>query len=216
MKSRPTTEEPLCRICLKPLRTKPVRLLLEGEPLFCDACLEQMEFDFKIRRFDGIHILFAYPYAGFFKDLLLQYKERFDVALAPVFLYFIRPLVRTLLRKHVFVPVPSTRKKEEERGFSHLEEMLKAWNIPYCQFLEKIGEEQKEKAFLERFNAKTIRKAKDAVSIENKRIVLFDDVFTTGETFRQSLEILKAEKAKGIVGLVLMDNHFNRDLRRKS
>ena len=160
--------------------------------------------------------VFVFSYSGFIKDLLLQYKERLDIALAPIFLSFVRPLLKTLFRKHVFVPVPSTREKEEMRGFSHLEEMLKAWNIPFVNFLEKRGGVQKENAFLERYSSKMINKSAKAVSLEKKRIVLFDDVLTSGETFRQSLAILKGEKTKGIWGLVLMDNHFDRDLRLKS
>lgn len=198
------------------MKVKPIRLLVEREPLFCDDCLAQMAFDFKIRRFAGVNVLFVFSYSGFIKDLLLQYKERLDIALAPIFLSLVRPLLKTLFRKHVFVPVPSTREKEEMRGFSHLEEMLKAWNIPFVNFLEKRGRVQKENAFLERYSSKMINKSAKAVSLEKKRIVLFDDVLTSGETFRQSLAILKGEKTKGIWGLVLMDNHFDRDLRLKS
>lgn len=216
MKSEPTTEEPLCRNCLKPLRVGALRHLLERDPCLCDECLSQLDFELERHDFKGIKVFFVYRYSGLIRDILLRYKERLDVALAPVFLAFIHPFLRLYLKGRILVPVPSLASRMEERGFSHLDTMLDSYSLPHVDILSKRGEVQKGKGFLERREEKTIFLEKTDESLFDRKVVLFDDVMTSGESLLQSYEAVLSLSPKSVSAIVLMDNHFGKDFARES
>lgn len=212
MKSNITTEEPLCLSCLKPLQVRPIRRIVEKKPLLCDSCLSRIDFRLSFRSFHGAKVFFLFSYSGLMKELLLQYKERKDVALAPVFLSFGSFFLRQYLKRKTIVPVPSSFEKEEERGFQHLGLILQAHGIPYQNLLRKKKGVQKEKGFLDRRKTSGIELKLPNIFTINKSIVIFDDVMTSGETFKQCINCLSKEVKHSITGLVLMDNHFQKNV----
>ena len=84
--------------------------------------------------------------------------------------------------------------------------MLRSYQFSYLRAFEKSTDEQKEKLRTERYTDAGIKLIIDPKQLENKKIVLFDDIFTTGNTFKSSVNLLKNVKVKAIKGLILLDN----------
>lgn len=196
-----------CLNCLKKRSVSPLRKRIEKEPVLCDDCLHSLKKDLvKDSRFNT-DILFLSSYDGLRKERLRKYKEYGDIVLSKAFLYYYLPWVKLLFFSYIIVPLPSSDKRNEERGFIHLEERLKAVKLPYLSCLKKTSaKEQKEKNASERRRGKDIIFAGKREDVEGKRILLFDDVFTSGSTFRNSLEAIRKENPKKVKGLILRDN----------
>lgn len=104
--------------------------------------------------------------------------------------------------------VPMTAKEEKARGFNQAELIAKnladRLNIPLCDCLVKIRETafQKELSGKERReNLKGAFAVKPGVSLSGKKIVLVDDVFTTGATADACASALKKARAAEISSL---------------
>lgn len=210
MKSEDTTRA-FCLNCFRVIKGSPIRKRIEGQSLLCQDCLEEMVKEPRIQRRFKTDILFLSTYDGIRKDRLLRYKEYGDIALRKVFLFYFLPWVRIYSASYIFVPLPSSEKRNLSRGFVHLEERLASDSIPFLSCLGKTdGKEQKEKNAVQRRESKDIVFTGRKEDIQGKKILLFDDVFTTGSTFYQSLMIRKELGAKKVKGLILMDNYLSK------
>ena len=52
----------------------------------CDECRQAMNFRPRIIKAGNLHVLSLYPYEGLVREMMIQYKEKYDEALFPVFL----------------------------------------------------------------------------------------------------------------------------------
>lgn len=201
------SEDRYCKACFQPIRTKPIRSLIEKEPLICEECLSKIDVRLNWRRHFGISVLFLSSYECILKDWLFQYKESLDIELAPCFLYLFKPVLKLLFKNSLFIPLPSSKAKVKKRGFNHLEEMLKSSHFPYITALEKGETEQKETTRTERYQDEGTRIIVHPEELKRKRIVLFDDVFTTGNTLKSAVEALKDIGVSHLKAVILLDNY---------
>jgi len=115
------------------------------------------------------------------------------------------------LSSFFLTPVPLHKKRLKWRGFNQAEEIAKELTnylkIPLindCLIkiretptqMELSGEERKE-------NIKGVFLVKNKDLIQNKKILLVDDVYTTGSTMEECARILKEAGAKEVVGMVV-------------
>ena len=208
MKSIVTTKEVIyCKSCFKEISLKSLRYLIEKKPLLCDDCISNISTKLEERNINGTKILFLSSYSGLMKQWLMNFKELGDVELAPCFLYLFLPIIKLKYPGYVFVPLPSSEKRIQKRGFDHLSLILQAFHLPFSNLLLKEdNEEQKNLNGPERFKKKGIALINRQTDFSGKKIILFDDVYTTGSTFRESLaEVQKLHPLK-VKGLILMDN----------
>ena len=130
-----------------------------------------------------------YLYEGEIRNLLLQYKELFDEALAPVFLY---PLIRQLKKKYhgyIIVPIPSAKSKIKERGFHHVEKIFSALELPIYDVLEKSEEiQQKTRTYSQRSQVRF--SLREEHKLFGEKILLVDDIVTSGNSMRESARLL--------------------------
>ena len=211
-----TSKEIYCKSCFEAIHLSPIRRAIEKNPLLCDKCISKIEKKLVIRKFEGIPILFLSNYSGIMETWLMNFKEYKDVELAPCFLSIFLPFIRLLFPFHTFVPLPSSKERIEKRGFDHLSMILQASKLPFLSCLEKRSSgEQKNKTFIERRKEKGISLLPNASQLQGKRVVLFDDVLTTGSTFLESLKQIQKIEVKSIHGLILMDHHEGQDFQIK-
>lgn len=192
------------------MRISPCRHLFEKEPLLCDDCLSQIKMKLIFRNVFSTRVFFLSEYDGIYKTWLMNYKEYGDIELAPCFLSLFRPILRCVFPNSIYVPLPSSIERIKKRGFSHLDEILSSSHLPYLNpFISYDIEEQKNNKGTRRIKKKKIVLTEEAISLKNKKIVLFDDVMTSGSTYQQCLDLIKEVEPKKISGLILMDNLYH-------
>jgi len=111
----------------------------------------------------------------------------------------------------ILVPVPLERKKLKWRGFNQAEEIGKElanfFGIPLItNCLIKIKETLPQVELSDEERRENIKGAflvKDKELIKNKKILLVDDVYTTGATMEECARVLKKAGAKEVIGIVI-------------
>lgn len=112
----------------------------------------------------------------------------------------------------ILVPIPLFFKRERPRGFNQAELLARVvsenLNVPLRNnLLERTKDtspQAKTKSRRERFdNIKNSFKAIPSQDLENSRVILVDDIMTTGATLSEAARILKKAGAKIVIGLVV-------------
>lgn len=161
-----------------------------SEDMLCHECRNKWEKKENIFRFEGKKLRSSYVYNEPFADALLQYKECYDEALKDIFLYEVKNKLKLIYRGYTMVLMPSSTKKEEERGFSHLKLMFSSLKLPMIEPFIKIDERsQKGTNVEERKKITNSIKLKKGIILPNK-LLLVDDVITTGATLSTAIALL--------------------------
>lgn len=185
-----------CLYCLKEI-TNGASLFdyLLFDDVICPFCRKLMSYKPKSFKLEKYQLFALYPYHQLFKTLLLQYKENYDEALAPLFLY---PYIKKLSHKfhgYTIALVPSSLENNYRRGFNHLYLIFKDLKIPVIEPFYKDGNYNQNN--LNKNLRKNIIKhihLKDT-PIPN-RILLVDDVVTTGSTMLACAKLLEQKNIK--------------------
>ena len=150
---------------------------------------------------EGVTTLFHYNEA--MKDFLHRYKFMYDVVLAHV---FNREISAHLKREsRLIIPIPMHPESLKQRTFSHVDEWLKAANIPFAHHLTKqSSEQQSKKTRQERLATVQLFEVKDPAAVKGKNIVLVDDIYTTGTTFGHAKKALLEAGAHTVEGFILI------------
>ena len=172
----------------------------------CPACLEALEEleaqQAEIAPAPGIvRVRAAYPYTAQARRLIirLKYEHVRDAAV---------PLARAMAmlpggEADVLVPVPTTRRRLRERGYNQaqvLAELIgRETGMPVMDALERTDEHTEQVRLSgqsRRQNLKGVMRAND--SIRNLRVLLIDDVYTTGSTAEEAARALLAAGAVSV------------------
>ena len=166
----------------------------------CQRCEQRFERVTQQLRADVV-TLFHYNEA--MKDYLHRYKFMYDVVLAHV---FNREISAHLKREsRLIIPIPMHPESLKQRTFSHVDEWLKAANIPFAHHLTKqSSEQQSKKTRQERLATVQLFEVKDPAAIKDKNIVLVDDIYTTGTTFEHAKKALLEAGAHTVEGFILI------------
>ncbi|HEY4532074.1 MAG TPA: phosphoribosyltransferase family protein [Kurthia sp.] len=150
--------------------------------VICTSCEEQLVYS---KSPDAI-----YFHNAFMNDVIHQYKFQKDLRVA----HFFAEGIRKEIKKRKFdavVPIPMHPKKEIERTFAHVEVVLKFANIPFQTVLQKNTEEQQsKKSKKEREQMTQFFSIIEEVDLRGKRLLLIDDILTTGTTIALARQLL--------------------------
>lgn len=110
----------------------------------------------------------------------------------------------------LFVPVPLHQQRLQERGFNQTTKIFEPWALRYDYTWLECLERQRDTAPQYKLSikqrqaniAKSFQLKRD-VTVRGKRILLLDDIFTTGSTLYNCALVLKKAGAASVNALVL-------------
>ena len=130
-----------------------------------------------------------------------------------------RRLEDLLARADVAVPVPLHANRQSERGFNQVEQIFGDWLRSNGMTLVNALRRVKDTKHLFDLNREERRamiegafEVVEGVSVVGKKILLLDDIFTTGATMGECAAALKSHGAVEVYGLVLASDFDDRRL----
>ena len=164
---------------------------------------------FEINKVVGLAI---YNYNETLKKLIFMYKGCKDFELKNVFIsQFINEL-KLMYKNYYIVYIPSAKKHDIERGFNHVRSIFEQLKLKELNVLEKTNEEkQSSKNLKQRLKVKSSLKVKNGELIRNKKILLVDDIVTTGSTISSSIDLIREYNPQEIKVLVIAKRDFTKE-----
>lgn len=175
-----------------------------GDSLLCRSCLQKLNPRFIRFEIDGMDALAIYEYDDNIKSILYQLKGCYDIELAPVFFNRMKRELHLMYKGYTMLVAPSYKLDDEKRGFKHVEEIFKYINLPIVHPIDKISPfKQAEHTRRERGRIGQHLQLIQPELISEKKILIVDDVSTTGSTLRALIKLVKEAKPKAIKILVM-------------
>ena len=207
-------EKPICKLCFKDIPQNTLYSLV-STPSICYDCFLKLKLHLER---DKIRNYSFYSLARYEEPIslhLLNFKENKDIELGGIFLSYYTILLKTIFKSFNIVYVPSSYEKEKQRGFCHIKEIYKGLDIPFLDVLKKDSSfEQKKLSREERIKKSTLFRIENGDKVTGKKILLVDDVITTGASILTSIKLLEKYKPKKIVVLVILRDGNKEDYRK--
>ena len=171
----------------------------------CKKCLSKFVTIEKIFYIDEVEMLVLYLYDDFFRELLYRYKGCYDIALKDAFLSNYLVKLKRKYKDYKIVCAPSYIKDDEIRGFNHIKEIAKLFELEVIDCLRKRENyKQSSKKYSERGQIQNIIRIDKSKLIGVKRVLILDDVTTTLSTIKTIIRLLPTRIDKKV--LVLSSN----------
>jgi len=194
----------VCEVCGLPLPGRTPKP--EQQPLLCPACTE------KTYAFDSARSFAFYQGALIRAILLLKFEQ-----IEPLGAWFAERLAEMVenegdrLAADVVVPVPLHRERERERGYNQAalisKPLAKRLRLPHKAVLLMRTRARPDKHVLsleERWaSVRGAFATRPGSQVDNLRVLLLDDVLTTGATLDACARALREAGAKSVAGLTI-------------
>lgn len=159
--------------------------------------------------------VYLFTYKDEIRNLILDYKFNDKSYLYKLFSKIItkNEKICGILKKYdIIIPVPIHKKRKQKRGYNQSELITRQISKKIPSLVHESTAIQKTKHNIEQSslskeqrkqNVKNVYKIVNKEKIENKNIVLFDDIYTTGNTVNEISKILKQNGANKILVLTI-------------
>jgi competence protein ComFC len=203
-----------CYICQKPM---PAKLTQRIQSQICLECLN------KPPKFDKLLTIFQYN--QIFKKIIIQLKYRNQSFIAKSLAkILLQKFYHEIIKYDIITPVPLHYSRLRQRKYNQAQLIAKHLN----KMVENRGEEKqiiitdlliRTKNTNSQIPLTRLDRQKNMIGaiklnekyrqiISNKKILVVDDVITTGATINQSAKILKSNNAKEVVAITLAKTIF--------
>ncbi len=145
-----------------------------------------------------------FQYNAFCQSLVARFKYRGDVAVAGVVNVLLRDVVRGW-KPDVLVPIPVSKERGQERGFNQAKALIEEAGLLATDALWRLHRAKQAKGQLaERFELEGVFQLQNDVDVTGKRVLLVDDVYTTGATVHEAAHVLKQSgQAKEVASVTM-------------
>jgi ComF family protein len=194
----------ICKICFKEIDDN--SLIYLGLPNLdvCKRCFQEIKMHFFKFEVLGYNAISIYRYDEKVQSLLYQFKGCFDYELLNVFFERFSRELSLRYRGYVVVPVPSYKQDDEIREFNHVEEMFKILHLPMRKLIAKTKKiKQATSTSQKRKKIGEHLVLTDNSDLSNFKILLVDDVYTTGSTMKACIKLIEKLHPKKIEVLVM-------------
>lgn len=161
----------------------------------CSECYTKLKYSGSLKEKNGLYYIWRYE--GVIKKIIESYKFKNKKSAAADLAELIAEKIEAIIEKNgidLIIPVPISRRRESERGYNHVAEILKVANLDFLE-IERI---KKTKHMFEILKEEErISNIKDSFQIDKeaelngKSILVFDDIVTTGATFREIKKVIE-------------------------
>ncbi len=208
---------PICGICGK-----------YGQGYLCNQCrqkltnsdifLNKLDLYSKDNEIDEHFYIFLY--SGIVREKIIEYKFQDKPYLLETFSEFFvknEKVCRFLKKYDIMGAVPISTHRKRERGYNQSEliarKIAKIGIIHFEKDLLKKVKNNKSQSTLNKErrleNVKNVYKIQNEQKIKDKKIVIFDDIYTTGATAKECAKILKQAGASN-VGILTLAKDFQK------
>ena len=180
----------------------------------CEKCrnslekLEKMHIDKYKNKYFNEHI-YLFKYENFIREKILAYKFNDKPYYYKTFvkIFITNKKMCDILKTYdIIIPVPIHNKRRKERGYNQTELIAKELsknfnNLKYMNILTKNKNAKPQSTLNKKEkieNSKNVYGIKENIEIKQKKILIFDDIYTTGSTANECAKILKECKTKKI------------------
>lgn len=148
-------------------------------------------------------------------QLKYQYIKEISLTLAEILINFWQKITKTIhenWQEYIIIPIPLHKKRLCERGFNQSEEIAKIFSSYFNLkmitdiLIRKINNPPQAKIenYNQRYkNIENVFEIKYPQLIKKQKIILLDDVFTSGATLQEAAKILKNNGANKIIGITI-------------
>lgn len=148
----------------------------------------------------------AVIYKGDIQRLILEYKFHNKRYLGKYLAKFIEYTVdRYGIKYDIVVPIPLSKAREKERKYNQVSEMLRHTNLePVIDALIKTKDNERQSLMAgreRRDNVRGVYEVTDKAAVKNKRVLLVDDIITTGATVNEASRVLMSAGAKSVIAI---------------
>ena len=162
---------------------------------------------YKNKYFDE-HI-YMFKYEDYIREKIINYKFNDKPYYYKTFaiIFITNKKMCDILKSYdIIIPVPIHNKRRKQRGYNQTELISKELarkfaNLEYMDILTK-SKNTKPQSILNKEqrveNAKNLYVIKEKIDLEHKKILIFDDIYTTGSTANECAKILKELRPKKI------------------
>lgn len=187
--------------------------ILEGEAIWSIEKNQNPYVDFN-------ELISIFQYEGIIREKIIDYKFNEKSYLYKTFVNFLlknKKVFEKITEYDIIVPVPISKKRKKERGYNQslliAKEISKQLKNEYNKELKletkclyktkntieqsKLNKEEREK------NAQNVYELKNQQILRNKKILLFDDIYTTGNTANSCCKEIKKAEPTNVGVLVL-------------
>lgn len=199
---------PVCGICGKTNTT-----------YICKECLKKLEKENKLlakidnyekdaQKYISKHC-YLFNYEGIIREKILQYKFNNKPYLANMFSEFFvkNEKICGFFKKYdIIISVPMSKKKVAQRGYNQskiiAQKISKSLDIPLLERTLIKSKENRTQSTLNKAerleNVKNVYKIQMKQKIKAKKVLLFDDIYTTGSTVNECAKVLIEAGAKEV------------------
>lgn len=154
--------------------------------------------------------LFIFKYEGIIKKKLIDYKFNERVYVYKAFVNFMlknKKVCRFLESYDIIIPVPIHKNRKLKRGYNQTSLIAKkiAENFENLQYIDDVlikkidNKPQSTKNKIDRKkDVIGVYEIKNAEKLKNKKVLVIDDIYTTGSTLNECCKMLKQANPKWV------------------
>ena len=204
---------PMCGICGKfndNFLCPKCQKILENEAVFGIDKYEKIKIEKNLqeRKYFNEH-LYIFEYEGIIRRIILKYKFQDKAYLYKTFVNFLlknKNFFEFIKKYDTIIPVPISRKRRAVRGYNQSELIVKEianftnlkeesdclFKIKNVIEQSKLNKEERQK------NIQGVYELRNKEKLYKNKILLVDDIYTTGSTVNECSKVLRGAKPKQI------------------
>lgn len=191
-----------CLICHQPIYKDSSLYHVFFHSPICYSCMAKFSYFQQTSTLQGYPLYIIYQYNEFFRSMLYQYKGQYDMALFPIFLFAMQKELSQRYNDYIVVIIPSSKQDNEKRGFCPNQKIVETFSTEIFLGLYKARDYKQTKQ-QDRSNIFQVLKINGGDRLTGRKIVIFDDVITSGNTLLAALSLIEACHPKTIEILIL-------------